>query len=175
LHSDHLDFLQEHYVKFTKRTIAGAAAGFVLAGGAAFAAALIFADGSISQAAANPTLNVGNDAHFTNTLVPGGTAGAAVSVGNPNDFAVKVVKVGVKTSGLSVTGAGCNINTLTLNGSPETINGSATQAFAIAAPVEIPAGGVATVTVPGVVTQAGSATAFCGVHADFTVVGSVGN
>jgi hypothetical protein len=162
-------------MKFTKRTIAGSVAGFVLAGGAAFAAALIFADGSISQAAAAPTLNVGNDARFTNTLVPGGSAGAAVSVGNPNDFAVKVIKVGVKTSGLGVTGAGCNISTLTLNGSSETIDGDATEAFTLASPVEIPAGGVATVSVPNVVSQAGSATAFCGVNADFVVVGSVGN
>lgn len=162
-------------MKFTKRTIAGVTAGFVLAGGAAFAAALIFADGSISQAAVNPILNVGSDAHLTNSLVPGGSAGGAVSVGNPNDFAVKVVKVGVKTSTLTVTGAGCDISTLTLNGVSETINGAPSRAFTLATPVDIPAGAVATVTVPNVVSQAGTATAFCGINATFTIVGSVGN
>ncbi len=162
-------------MKYKKRTIAGVIAGTVLAGSAAFAAALIFADGSISQAAANPTLNVGTDAHLTNTLVPGGTSGAAVSVGNPNDFPVKVIKVGVKNASLSVTPSTCNINSLHLLGVADVVNGVPSSVYTLAGPVEIPAGGVATVNVPNVVSQDSSATAFCGVHADFTIVGAVGN
>ena len=155
-----------------------AAVGTVFAGGAAFAAVQLFGYGSIdAQAATMKNLTV-SGAHLTGSLVPGKSVGGASDVGNGNDFDVKVTGVIVQDSSLAVTGAGCDAGSLTLNGTSATYpgpGGGAGHLITLTTPVTIAAGEGKTVTVANVVSQASTATALCGVKANFAVVASVGN
>jgi hypothetical protein len=152
------------------------AVGAVAVSTAAIAAVLFFATGSFTAAAAaTPTLTINPGAHLSGPLVPGQPAvDGIVGITNPNTFPVKVTRVLVKTSGLAVTPAACDINSLTLGGSAGTINSQVGNVFDIA-DVTLAAGATADITVPAVVSQAGTATELCGVQADYVVEGAVGN
>lgn len=151
------------------------AVGVVFAGGAAFAAVQLFGFGSIDAGATTmKNLIVGNDAHLTKSLVPGATAGAAGSVGNPNDFDVKVTAVVVKDAGLSVTGTGCSTS-LHLKGTHGDFGPAGVGYRIDITPVTIAAGQTVNVAVPEVVSQDANATALCGFHADYSVIATVGN
>jgi hypothetical protein len=181
LHPDHLDFLQEHYVKFTKRTIVGGSIGAVLAGGAAFAAVTLFGGGHVSAAATVPTALTVDGAEFVTPLVPGGSADVRGVVHNPNTFPVKVTSIIIKDQGAVGSGAPCVDSTLHIGGEAGSFAISTSQnaqghRFVLTTPVELAAnGGAAYVTFPGAVSQDSGATAFCGFAADVAVTATAGN
>lgn len=156
----------------------GAPLGVLAVGGAAYAAVALFGFGSINaQAATMKNLDVSN-ARLSGSLVPGKSVGGVSDVGNQNDFDVKVTGIIVQDSSLAVTGSGCDAGSLTLNGSATTYPGSgggSGHQINLAAPITIQAGQGATITAPNVVSQSSSATALCGVKANFAVVAAVGN
>jgi hypothetical protein len=165
--------------KKKSRKIWGLAAfGTVFAGGAAFAAVQLFGFGSIdADAATLKSLDVSN-VHLTGTLVPGSSVGGSSYVGNGNDFTVKVKGIIIQDSSLAVKGDGCDPTSLTVGGASATYPGSgggAGHLINLATPVTITAGNTVEVNVPGVVSQAASATKLCGVKANFAVVAEVGN
>lgn len=166
-------------MKWTKRTIGGTVAGFVLASGAAFAAVTLFGGGHAAVAAAVPNPLTVDQVQFTSTLLPGGSANVKGVVHNPNDFPVKVTDVIVIAAGAHGVGPDCA--SLSIGGTSGTfaINGSGTTAAGfkthLAVPVSIAANGAEYVEVPNIVSQAVGATSFCGFEADVAVVATAGN
>ncbi|WP_093620599.1 hypothetical protein [Actinoplanes philippinensis] len=161
----------------SRKIWAFAAVGTLMATGAAYAAVQLFSYGTISQDAATmKELNL-TEAKLTGSLVPGQTVGGSVKVANPNDFPVKVTAVILKDASLQATGQGCDPATVSPGGSVAAYPaGGAGHKIVLAAPVTINAnGGPVTVTVPGAVSQAGTATGLCAVSADFAVEASVGS
>lgn len=163
----------------SRKVWALAAVGTIFAGGAAFAAVQLFGFGSIdAQAATLKNLKVEN-AHLVGTLAPGQTVGGASDVTNENDFAVKVTGVILQDSSLAVTGAGCDGATVSPGGTPVASypgsGGGAGHLITLAAPVTLAAGEAKTITAANVVSQAATASALCGVKANFAIVASVGN
>jgi hypothetical protein len=155
-----------------------ASVGTVLAGGAAFAAVQLFGFGSIdAQAATLKNLDTAN-AKLANTLVPGKTVDGKVDVGNGNDFDVIITGVILQDSSLHGQGTGCDENSLTPGGTATTYpgdGGGSGHLITLAAPVTLAAGKATTITAPGAVSQKDTATALCGVKANFAVVAHVGN
>jgi hypothetical protein len=171
-------------MKFTKRTIAGAVGGTLLAGGAAFAAVTLFSSAHVAAAAAVPSALTVDGVQFTGTLLPGGSAGVKGVVHNPNNFPVSVTDVIVLAgTGTHGVGAGCGAGVLTIGGVPGgsyTINGSGDTAagnkFTLASAVMIPANnGAEWVEIPAAVSQVAGSTALCGFEADIAVVATAGN
>lgn len=158
-------------MKFTKRTIAGAVAGFVLAGGAAFAAVSLWGSGDAAVAATTAQGLTIDNVRLDRSLVPGGTSSAAADVHNPNDFSVKVTGVIVLDEGQTVTGCtdAASVGSVSLNGGSAattivTAGGPSKSGklFTLAAPVTLAPHGAVTVTVADVVKQASTADQFCG-------------
>lgn len=167
-------------MKFKKRAIAGAVAGFVLAGGAAFAAVTLFGGGHASAAATVPNPLTVDNTQFVSALLPGGSADVKGIVHNPNSFPVKVTSVIVKDAGAVGSGPGCVSSTLHIGGVAGTypISTSATAAghqFVLTTPVEIAANGAEWVTAVNAVSQDSGAIAFCGFEADVAVTATAGN
>lgn len=161
----------------SRKIWAFAAAGTLFATGAAYAAVQLFSYGTINQAEATlQQLNL-TDAKLTGSLVPGQTVGGSVKVSNPNDFPVKVTAVILKDSSLAATGANCDPATVAPGGAVAAYpTGGAGHKIALASPVTINGGGgPVTITVPGAVSQAGTATGLCAVSADFAVEASIGS
>lgn len=153
--------------------------GVIAAGGAAFAAVSLFGFGSIdAEASTLKNLKVEN-ARLTGTLAPGQSVGGAVDVYNENDFPVKVSAIILQDSSLETSGTGCDPASVAPGGSAGATypgaGGGAGHQISLAEVVTIPAGGGKTITAANVVSQAGSASALCGVKADFAVVAAVGN
>jgi hypothetical protein len=174
------DISRETFVKFTKRTIAGAIAGTVLASGAAFAAVTIFGGGHVAAAATVPSALTVTDAEFVNPLLPGGSADVRGIVHNPNSFPVKVTSVIIKDAGATGSGASCVNSTLHVGGTAGTfaVSESATAAghqILITPSITVAAGGAEWVTAPAAVAQDTGATAFCGFAADVAVTALAGN
>ncbi len=167
-------------MKYKKRTIAGAIAGTVLAGSAAFAAVTIFGGGHVAAAATVPQALVVDNAEFVNPLLPGGSADVRGIVPNPNHFPVKDTSVTIKDSGATGSGAGCQNATLHVGGTAgtfavsESVNAAGHQIL-ITPNVTIAAGGAEWVTAPAAVSQDSAATAFCGFAADVAVTALAGN
>jgi hypothetical protein len=151
--------------------------GTLAAGGAAFAAVNLFGFGTLEQGPATMKNLTVASPKLTGSLVPGQSVGGTANVGNENDFPVKVVAVIVKDASVQTSGADCNPNTLTLNGTaPVTYpGGGAGHRVSLAAPVTIPAGEAKPITVANIISQQASATGLCGVKADFAVEAQVGN
>lgn len=166
--------------KRNKRKLAliGVPVAIVLTAGGAWAAVNLFGFGSIDSDAANLKNLTVSQAKLTGSLVPGKSVGGSAEVGNENDFDVKVSAVILRDSSLQPKGAGCDPASLTVGGTPATWPGSgggAGHRIELASPVTIPAGQGRNIAVANVVSQAASASALCGVKADFAVVASVGN
>jgi hypothetical protein len=169
-----------------KKIVAGGIAAAVLVPTAAWAAVTLFGFGDFNAAAATPgTLNIVGTPTTTKTLAPGTTVGVTGNVQNPNDYAVSVTGIIVKNSTFTVTGgsaseckvgpaSGGTTTTFPKEGSTAAIANGGTQ-YNLAAPVNVPANSTVTVTVPNVITQDASATAFCGVTAHYAVAGTVGS
>jgi hypothetical protein len=167
-------------VKFTKRTIAGAIGGTLLAGTAAFAAVTIFGGGHVAAAATVPSALTVDNAEFVSPLLPGGSADVRGIVHNPNAFPVKVTSVIVKDAGATGSGAGCVNSTLHIGGTAGTFavsesTSAAGHQFILASPITIAAGAAEWVTAPAAVSQDAGATAFCGFAADVAVTALAGN
>lgn len=163
----------------SRKVWALAGIGTLFAGGAAFAAVQLFGFGSIdAQAATLKNLTVQN-VHLTGTLAPGQTVGGAADVTNTNDFAVQVTGVILQDSSLQTSGTGCDSATVSPGGTPVATypgsGGGSGHLIALAAPVTIPAGDAKTITAANVVSQASTASALCGVKANFAIVAQVGN
>jgi hypothetical protein len=167
-------------MKFTKRTIAGAIAGAVLAGGAAFAAVTLWGSGDASVAATKSQGIVVDNVKLTKSLVPGSTAGATGDAYNPNDFKVKVTGIVVLDEGQVVTGCTApadqgSVHLVTENTSVVTTQVNAAGAtkqgrlYALAAPVTIDPKSKAPIAVASVVKQDAAAEAFCGFDAKLGV------
>lgn len=159
--------------------IASVAGGALLIPAVAFAAVLLFGFGTFSADASAPTPLTVDNVSLTKTLAPGQTVGAKGIVHNPNDFPVTVTSVIVQDSSVAVSGAGCQISSLSLHGTPGVTypgaGGGTGHRQAISAATEIPAGGAEWVTVPASVSQAAGADAMCGVSAKFAVQAQVGS
>jgi hypothetical protein len=167
-------------MKFTKRTIAGAVAGAVLAGGAAFAAVSLWGSGTASVAATKSEGIVVDNVKLTKPLVPGGAASDATGDAyNPNDFAVKITGIVVLDEGQVVTGctadankasvkiaAGTAVTSVKVSAAGPTKTG---RLFPVAGEVTIPAKQKAEVRVNAVVSQEATATEFCGFNAKLGV------
>jgi hypothetical protein len=168
-------------LKYKKRTIGGVIGGFLLAGGAAFAAITLFGAGHVAAAATVPTPLTVDSAEFVTTLLPGGAADVRGIVHNPNTFPVKVTSVIIKDAGAVGTGTGCQNTTLHIGGTSGTYAVSSTgpsvagHQFILASTVSIAAGGAEWVTVPAAVSQDATATAFCGFDADVAVTATAGS
>jgi hypothetical protein len=161
----------------SRKIWAFSAVGTVLAGGAAFAAVQLFGYGSIDQGAATMQNLTVSSPKLSNTLVPGKSVGGQANVGNSNDFDVKVTGFILKDASLAGQGEGCDPATLTPGGTATTypVGGGAGHLIAVSPAVTIPAGQERTISAPGVVSQSATATALCGVKAEFAVVAQVGN
>lgn len=162
-------------MKWTKRTIGGAVLGAALAGTAAFAAVQLWGSGHAAVAATVSQGIVIDQVSLVNPLVPGGVSAGQGVAHNPNNFSVKITDVIVWDLGATATPAGCA--GVSVGGSPQTglvKNGNGDTAaghvFHLASPVTIAANQHATITAPAVVSQASTASAFCGFEADLGVI-----
>lgn len=170
-------------MKFTKRTIAGAIAGTVLAGTAAYAAIALYSSAHVSAAASTASPLTVDNVQFATTLLPGGSADVKGDVHNTNSFPVTVTDVIVKSAGAHGVGADCGPGILTVGGTfgPNWTIGDGAGAtaagnkFTLAPPITIPASTGTTITVPNAVLQAAGSHSFCGFEADLVVVASAGN
>jgi hypothetical protein len=175
LHPDHLDFLQEHYVKFTKRTIAGAVAGTMLAGGVAYAAMTLTGAGTAHADAyqgANLTITA---EHVSKPIYPGVTADLSFTVTNDNPFPVTIKQISFDASRagqLSVACATGEERYLTAPTATGTvIDLPAAQQSIIPAKAGSTAGS-GTVTAVGAVHLDAAATAGCSFTVPFKVTGA---
>ena len=169
-------------MKFTKRSIAGAVAGAVLAGGAAYAAVSLYSSARVAVGATVPNALTVDSTEFVGTLVPGGSAGVKGMVHNPNNFPIKVTEVIIKNNASTKgVGADCGPGKLSVAGTDGqhvvAADGTEAQGWktVLDAPVEVTPNGAAWVEIPAVVTQAAGSTSFCGFEADLAVVATVGS
>jgi hypothetical protein len=156
-------------VKFTKRTIAGAIVGAVLAGGAAYAFISVTGVGSAS-ASAHDVLDLTVTSVTIDPMLPGASSKVDIVVANPNTFPVTLT--GVARSGAPVIPSGGTCQLGKLNGTLSTANAQ------VALNQTLAAGGSVTVTVPATDNAIGldsTATAACAVGFPVKVTALQGN
>lgn len=160
------------------RLVVGLLAAVLIIPTAAYAAVLIFGNGTLDSAV-TPTSNLTtSDSQLTSQLYPGATVGAKTIAHNPNNFPVAVTKVYIKKVGLAVSGAGCDGTKIHPAGAFANYGGAIGEAWLtnLAEPILVPAsGGAKWIEITEAVSQDASATAMCAVHADFVIGGQVGS
>lgn len=162
-------------MKFTKRTIAGAIAGTVLAGGAAYAAITLTATGSAQADAYVARSLTVSGSQFSSQVYPGVSANLSFKVSNPNPFKVDIKSVAIANPrDLSVTCAPGEAKYL--SGPAANVSGS-TYTFPEGKIPQVPAGteaapGEQTVVIPGALNLSNDATQGCTVNVTFVVTGA---
>lgn len=157
-------------MKFTKRTIAGAAAGFALAGGAAYAAMTITGTGTAhadAYVAQNITIT---DEQVSKKIWPGVTADLTFKVQNDNPFPVTIKQLSFDASRATEVSISCATGEEHFLSAPSAV-GTVINLPTTPAQV-IPANGSGSVTVTNAVHLDAAATQGCSFSVPFIVTGA---
>jgi hypothetical protein len=165
-------------MKFTKRTIAGAVAGSLLAGGAAFAAMTLTGAGTAkADAYQGKNLTISQES-FDKPVWPGVEAAFTFAVTNENPFPVEIQQISFDESRKNLVELTCGgkdaaeklANVKKLSGPAGTVG--TVYNLKDSEKKTVPANGWVNVTIPAALKLDASATAGCSVVVPFKVTGA---